>query len=283
MGVLPSLTAAGPARARQRLVQAFMDFLEDDSTAYGETCEFMRQLGNVAHGYNRDSEYLARYFFAVFCAFIINTVPVTFWTIGHIVQNRELLQRIRAEIAEVVGPMTGAEFGEPRLGVDIAAVRERCPLFMSTFNEVLRYVGASTSTMVVHEDIYIDNQYLLTKGALVQITATAVHSNPDIWGPDAANFDSKRFLKPSKVHPSANRTFGGGSTLCPGRHLACDEILVFAAMFLHTFDVEFAAETPRLPRRDGVSMLSIMKPTENLVLGLSPRWGMEKTSWGIRR
>lgn len=270
MGVFPSLTAAGPARARQRLVQAFIEFFEDDFTANGETCEFIRQLGDVARGYNRDVEYLARYFFAVFCAFAINTVPVTFWTIGHIVENRELLARIKMELAEVVG------IDEPRISLDIAAVRERCPLLMSAFNEVLRYVGASTSTLIVHEDVYIDDQYLLTKGALVQISATAVHSDPDIWGPNAADFDPERFLKPSKVHPSANRTFGGGSTLCPGRHLASDEILVFTAMFLHTFDVEFAADTTRLPRRDGTNMLSITKPIEDLELRLSRRHVMEK-------
>lgn len=276
MGVFPSLTAAGPSRARQRLVRAFTKFFEDDPTANGEICEFLRQVGDVAHGYNRDIEYLARYFFAVFCAFLINTVPVTFWIIGHIVANPVLLARIRAELAEVVGPMAEAEAGKPRLSLDIAAVRERCPLLMSTFNEVLRYVGASTSTLIVHEDVYIDDQYLLTKGALVQISATAIHSDPDIWGPDAADFDPERFLKPSKVHPSANRTFGGGSTLCPGRHLAADEILAFTAMFLHHFDVEFTADTPRLPRRDDTDMLSITKPTEDLVLRLSRRRGVEK-------
>lgn len=270
MGVFPSLTAAGPARARRRLVQAFTEFFEDDSNVNGETCEFIRQLGDVARGYDRDVDYLARYFFAVFCAFVINTVPVTFWTIGHIVGNRELVARIRVELAEVVG------VGEPRLSLDITAVRERCPLLVSAFSEVLRYVGASTSTLVVHEDIYIDDRYLLTKGALVQISATAVHSDPDIWGPNAADFDPERFLKPSKVHPSANRTFGGGSTLCPGRHLASDEILVFTAMFLHLFDVDFTADTTRLPQRDVTNMLSITKPIEDLVLRLSRRHGIGK-------
>lgn len=286
MGVFPSLTAAKPARARRHLVNAFMEFFENDSAANGETCEFIRRLGDVAYQFNRDSDYLARYFFAVFCAFIINTVPVTFWTVGHIVENPFLLSRIRAELAAVVGaaPMEGAAVGgEPRLRFDVAALRERCPLLVSTTTEVLRYVGASTSTLIVHEDVYIDDQYLLTKGALVQISATAVHSDPDIWGPNAANFDPERFLKPGKVHPSAYRTFGGGSTLCPGRHLASDEILVFTAMFLHSFDVGFTADTPRLPRRDDTNMLSITKPKEDLVLGLSRRQGMEKASWGIRR
>ena len=283
MGVFPSITAAGPAKARQRLVQAFMDFFEDPDTN-GETCEFIRRLGDVARGYNRDVEYLGRYFFAIFCAFIINTVPVTFWTIGHVVENEELLARIRGELAEVVMPMAaGEEDGGSRIGIDAAAIRERCPLLMSASHEVLRYVGASTGNLIVHEDVYIDDQYLLKQGALVQISATAIHSDPHIYGPDAAAFDPERLLKPSKVHPSAYRTFGGGSTLCPGRHLASDEILAFIAMFLHTFDVEFMTKnTPRLPRRDDTNMLSITKPRKDLPLRLSRRRGMEKASWAIR-
>ena len=280
MGVFPSLTAAKPARARRRLIRAFKEFSENSSTTNGETSEFIRQLDNVACRFNRDADYRARYFFAVFCAFIINTVPVIFWTIGHIVEDKVLLARIRAELAEVV---QSAEIGESRLRVDVAALRERCPLLVSTSNEVLRFVGASTSTLIVHEDVYIDDRYLLTKGALVQISATAVHSDPDVWGPNAANFDPERFLKPGKVHPSAFRTFGGGSTLCPGRHLASDEILVFTAMFLHSFDVGFTAKTPCLPRRDDTNMLSITKPKKDLVLRLSRRQGMENASWGVRR
>ena len=287
MGVFPSITAAGPAKARQRLVQAFIEFFEDDSMANGEMCEFIRQLGDVARGYNRDVEYLGRYFFAIFCAFIINTVPVTFWTIGHIVESRELLARIRAELAEVVTPlMAGEEEGgdSSRIGFDAATIRERCPHLMSASHEVLRYVGASTSTLIVHEDVYTDDdRYLLKQGALVQISATSIHSDPNIWGPDAAAFDPQRLLKPSKVHPSAYRTFGGGSTLCHGRHLASDEILVFTALFLHSLDVEFVTgTTPRLPRRDDTNMLSITKPREDLLLRLSRRRGVEKGAWATR-
>ena len=288
MGVFPSITAAGPAKARQRLVQAFIEFFKDDSTANGETCEFIRQLRDVARGYNRDVEYLGRYFFAIFCAFVINTVPVTFWTIGHIVENGELLAKIRAELAEIVTPMADEEKEDySRINFDAAAIRERCPHLLSASHEVLRYVGASTSTLIVHEDIYIDDRYLLKQGALVQISATAIHSDPHIWGPDAAAFDPERLLnlnlnKPSnnnnnKVHPSAYRTFGGGGTLCPGRHLASDEVLVFTAMFLWGLDVEFVSR--RLPRRDDTDMLSVTKPREDLLLRLSRRGGMGTVPW----
>lgn len=76
--------------------------------------------------------------------------------------------------------MAGAGVGDPRLSFDVVAVREWCPLFTSAFNEGLRYVGSSTSTLVVHEDVYVDDRYLLMEGTLVQISAMVVHSGPDI-------------------------------------------------------------------------------------------------------
>ncbi|KAL1614588.1 hypothetical protein SLS54_009653 [Diplodia seriata] len=291
MGVFPSVTAAGPWKARRRLVQAFTDYhhhlTAEDS---GSACELVRQLADVARRHDRDAEYRARYFFAVFAAFVINTVPVTFWTIGHVVADRALFARIRAELDAAMGapppPRLGLEKDQQNRIIgpqDIARIREQCPLLVSTFRETLRHVGASTSTMVVREDtsIDVDGRYLLRKGALVQMTATAVHSSPEAWGPTAAAFDPERFLTPGavKVHPAANRTFGGGGSLCPGRHLASDEVLAFAAMFLHEFDLDLADETPCLAPRDETNMLSVMKPKHDVVLRMARRRGLENGAW----
>lgn len=279
MNTFPSTTATGPFRARERLFKAFREFCEDGSAASNEASAFVRQLNNVAGKHDRGIEYLTHYFFALFSAFILNTVPTAFWTIGRIVENRELVAGIRAELVDVLGPAVG----KPTLTIDASVIRERCPLFASTFNEILRYVGSSISTLVVHEDVWIeDDRYLLKKGSWVQIPATAVHTDPEIWGKDAGQFNPERFLKPFKVHPAASRTFGGGSTLCPGRHLATDEILAFTAMLLYTFDVDYAAGS-RLPPRDEVNMLPVMKPVNDIVLGLSRRQDMGNVSWGFQK
>ncbi|KAF7125611.1 hypothetical protein CNMCM5793_001850 [Aspergillus hiratsukae] len=280
MGIFPTLTASGAARARHRLVQAFHRFVQGHFIESEETCELVRQIGEVAHRHNRGTDYLARYYFGVFSAFLLNTVPVTFWTISHIIKNPDLLARIRTELEDVARESVKADGIRMRM-LDISTIRERCPLLLSTFHETLRYVGASTSTLVVHEDVWLDDTYLLTKGSLVQIPATAIHSDPNIWGPDAEIFDPERFhVAPNKVHPSANRTFGGGNTLCPGRHLASDEVLEVTAMFLSTFNVGFEAE-PSWPRRDETNMLSVIKPRDDLSLKLTRYPNMEKVLWGF--
>lgn len=288
IGFLPSLTAAGPARARQRLTEAFAQFVQDESAVEGAS-ELIRALRRVAMAHDRDAEYLARYLLALFSAFILNTVPVAFWTLAHIYNDSTLLRQIRGELDHVVRKTTTAE-GRIQLDLDMPAIRaQKCPLFTSTFREVLRYVGASRGIMVVHEDVWIEShqeRYLLRKGAQVQIAATAIHADPEIWGVDAATFDPGRFLPETalrgkdKVHPAAHRTFGGGSTLCPGRHLATDEVLALAAMFLTSFDMEpVDGDNSLLPSRNERDMTPIVKPMSDIKVRLSRRATMENILW----
>lgn len=54
-------------------------------------------------------------------------------------------------------------------------------------------------------------------------------------------FYHKRFLKESGIRKHdhvAFRAFGGGATLCPGRHFASTEILAFASAILLRFDIK---------------------------------------------
>lgn len=53
-------------------------------------------------------------------------------------------------------------------------------------------------------------------------------------------FYHKRFVKEPKIKhdPVAFRAFGGGATLCPGRHFASTEILAFASIILLRFDIK---------------------------------------------
>ncbi|ETS78133.1 hypothetical protein PFICI_10195 [Pestalotiopsis fici W106-1] len=281
MGLFPSLTASGPMRARRRLVEAFKSYVGTNKnyTATGQMpCQLVHGLGEVAKRHDRDDAYLSRYLFASFSAFTINTVPVTFWCIGHIAIDQALLSEIRNELNAALASSSWEHSVETGTGprdiwISISALREHCPVLVSTLNEVLRYVSSSTGTMMVHEDTWINDQYWLKKGALVQMAAYAIHSDTKNWGQNAPEFVPRRFLETADepAHPSAFRTFGGGNTLCPGRHLACDEILAFTAMFLYSFDIATAPETPKLPQRNDTNMLSVLKPKGPFKLVISKR------------
>lgn len=80
------------------------------------------------------------------------------------------------------------------------------------------------------------------RGNTILIPSTVQHSSSLAWGDDFNEFHYKRFVKePTKTknhNPVAFRAFGGGATLCPGRHFASTEILAFASVILLRFDVK---------------------------------------------
>ncbi|KAG5787935.1 hypothetical protein H9Q69_012999 [Fusarium xylarioides] len=239
--------------------------------------ELVEGLMQCIHKHSMGTQFAARFFLGLVSGFVINTVPAAFWLIGHISDDEQLKAIIREELNQVVTSDTCGS-----LTVSPEAVRGRCPYLMSTCHEVLRFISSSTSTFFIHQDTYLNNRYLLKKGAILQVASTAIHSNTDIWGPAAQAFKPDRFVKPEKVHPSANRTFGGGITLCPGRQLAMNELILTVAMIFHTFDVEFSPETPRLPAPMVTDMLSVKKPMTDLKIRMSRRPGMEHVSWVVR-
>lgn len=118
--------------------------------------------------------------------------------------------------------------------------------------------------------------FYLRKGGVVQIAGGAMHADARIWGRDAGAFNPGRFLNggmgakgteydpsggpaageeegrqgrgnrggvedgPAPVHPAAFRSFGGGKTVCPGRHFATGEILGLVASIVLRFEIEGA-------------------------------------------
>lgn len=276
MGLFPSIFAAKPAAARQRMVDAFVDYF-DDSFPAESASEMVRAGRQLALDHNMGREFMARYSLGLLTGFVINTVPVAFWNIMRISTDTHLLNTVRQELSTLITP-SSRESGSVTL--DVKAVRMNCPLLMSICQETLRTVSSSTGTFLVQEDVTI-GQYELKKGAILQMAATAIHSDPNVWGQDAKKFDPDRFLKPNKVHPAGNRTFGGGSTLCPGRHLALDEIVTFTAMFIMTFDVSGPTGTAAFPQEDGKNMLSVKKPKSDNPVFIQRRTGGEGLRWAF--
>lgn len=129
-------------------------------------------------------------------------------------------------------------------------IRTKCPILLSTFKETIRYRSLGTQVRVCLEDQLIDGRYLLKKGGIVVIPQLVQHTSVDAWGPDVKVFDHLRFVKGhapaehrKKINLTAFRAFGGGHTICPGRHFSSSEIIAFAALMVLQFDIE--------PIRDG--------------------------------
>ena len=172
--------------------------------------------------------------------------------------------------------------------VDIKSLKQNCPLLTSTFQETFRYCSIGTSVRQVMEDTVPDGQWLLKKDSMIQMPSRIIHKDSSLWGTDVDDFNPQRFMKDSwgqttdrgaKKQPNAAAfcAFGGGTTLCPGRHFATNEVLAVTAMFVLRYDMVPAASTWSMPSTDNSNMAEfMMEPDTDVEVEVSARKGFEE-------
>ncbi|KAK8080329.1 cytochrome P450 [Apiospora hydei] len=200
-----------------------------------------------------------------------NTAPCAWWVIFHLVSDARVLSEVREELLAAVHE------DESGCHLDIASLRERCPVLLSTFQETLRYRAVNPGPRVILEDVALNNGILLKKGSMLMIPATVHHTDTTAWGEDAGRFDHLRFSRTptamgqNKFNRVAFRAFGGGHVLCPGRHLASNEIMALAALIILQFDVVPDGESGPSLRLRTHPQLDSPIPDKDIQVELRPR------------
>ncbi|KAF2793663.1 cytochrome P450 [Melanomma pulvis-pyrius CBS 109.77] len=236
MGLNYTHTASEAIRAMDIGATAFENYFSDNHRQGGSALVQARYSHSMDHHIPLND--IARSEFANGVALLSNTVPNTFWMLYHLYSDPEVLAECRKEVSDVMMVINNNE-GEPTHTIDMSKVKTSCPVLLSTYKEVLRVYSTAVSARLVMEDHMLDNQYLLKKGSTVVMPTPVQHHNPAIWGPTNATFDHLRFASTEKRPNQAGfRAFGGGTTLCPGRHFATTEILAFTAVMIMQFDIE---------------------------------------------
>ncbi|KAJ5825231.1 cytochrome p450 protein [Penicillium riverlandense] len=237
MGLAPSITARKPYRGREALASAFTEYI---TAGYErEAAAIVRKRVAIAEEYGWPASSTARSELSFLFAGIVNTATTTFWVVLQIFARPELLAAVRSELSKFAGK------GEGERTLSMDGVKNECPILQAVFRECLRLGSNNFSTRLVKTDTLLVERYLLKANSVVQVAGGVIHADKQIWGDDVDVFNPGRFLKPQQggsarpsVHPAAFRSFGGGKTLCPGRHFATIEILSLVAMIVLTFDLE---------------------------------------------
>lgn len=232
----PSLFAHEYLAARESLAKAYEKYYANNGPSDPDASAYIKARYDFGLERGLPTPDIARAEVASSIALIGNTMPATFWLVYHVLSHPAVLEDCRRELSEVVSDEGGM------CAVDISRVKSSCPILLSTFQEVMRFHGIGMSARTVLEDTTLDNRFLLKKGAIVLIPAIACHNLASVWGDDVGRFNHKRFLrepgsKGRRHDPVAFRAFGGGSTLCPGRHFAATEILAFASLIILSFNI----------------------------------------------
>ena len=306
LNMFPAYTARTAYKGREALAAAYMEYLTQGYDKLGSSITQQRIGVGRKHGFTLPN--LARSEISFLFAGIINTTFASFWMILHIFARPQLLQEIRDEL-ETNALSTSYEARSDARQLQISKINKSCPLLLATFRETLRLHSDVLSSRVVTTDTLLQDKYFLRKGSVLQISGGIMHADAKIWGEDVDEFRPERFLnspnghissaskpddarsntvtteKTKQVHPAAFRAFGGGATLCPGRHFAQAEILGFVAMVLLRFELVSAGRGGgdiRIPgKKDDVLPIHILEPTEKVLVKMSDRNGWWDVQWQI--
>jgi cytochrome P450 len=245
-----------------------MEYFQKAYHEHGSPLVKCRFAYNTRHGLGPED--MARTEIGQISATVTNTVLAAFWFIWHIFSDPAVLEDCRSEVERLVGrdEHTGIRT------LDLSRIRTSCPVLLSTWHEMLRYRHIGIQARAVMEDHLFDGRYLLKKGATVMCVIPALHSDTSVWGPDAAEFNHRRFVREDGAgakRANAFRGFGGGSTLCPGRHFATNEALSFAALLMTRFDVRPVAGVWKEPRVDMPLTVSLPLPIEPVEVKIVPK------------
>ncbi|KAI0439828.1 cytochrome P450 [Xylaria telfairii] len=247
-------------RAREKLANAFLSYLQNDGHKLASP--FIKEV--FSHGHS----------FAV----IGTTAPTTWWLVYQIFSDPVILADVRRELSALV-----EESDDGRYSINVATIRTACPILLSTFKETMRHRAIGTSVRMCLEDHLLDGRYLFKKGSMVIQSQVVHHTAPVVWGEDFATFQHMRFVQAPgrrRPNPVAFRAFGGGHTLCPGRHFSSMEILAFAALMVLQFDiVPVSGKWVEPTWKKTPAVASFQKPDEDIQVELRPRHS--DCSWHI--
>ena len=290
MNLLPALTARKGLRGRQLVASAFLEYFQQGGLK--DASVFAQNRFNSWNNHKLALEDIARFEVVTLIGTLTSTIRTVTWMLYHVYSTPSILTELRDESAAVMSTGTTPQ-GLPLRSLDITQLRANCPVLGSTFQEILRYHALGTSVRQVMRDTLLENKYLLKKDSLVLMPSVALHTDPDLWGPDVGAFNHRRFLRPrpstaksntyKPPSPSAFRGFGGGTTLCPGRHFATSTTMAVTIMFLMRYEVvPVDGQWPKMTGDKTGAVSAVEQPDHEVEVDVRTRKGFEEGEWAFR-
>ncbi|XP_068090895.1 cytochrome P450 7B1 isoform X1 [Hyperolius riggenbachi] len=249
---IPIVLLGDTKTIREELIAFFMPHKMD---ARRDLAEVIQARKDILEHYDvlRDNDKAAHHF-AFLWASVGNTIPATFWALYYLVSHPEALAAVRDEIDHLL-QSTGQKKGPD---YDIHITREQLDslvLLGSAISESLRLCSASMNIRLVQEDFQLeledDQTVNLRKGDFVALYPPTLHRDPEVFeDPEKYKFDrfvedgkeKTTFYKKGKKLKTFLMPFGSGSSKCPGRFFAINEIKHFLAVLLMYLDMEIAED-----------------------------------------
>jgi cytochrome P450 len=164
-------------RGRQDVINSFKEYPSGD---YEDASELVKEQVRVMSAYGVPADDIACQRAAFDIALLSNTAPTAFWTLFNIFSRSALLQELRAELEQnAVISSRVQNGGNSEFELDTVAIKTKCPLFLSVFQETQRTLTIHANIRKVLEDTTLEG-HRLQKGSYVQIPNAPIHNNAEL-------------------------------------------------------------------------------------------------------
>lgn len=222
---LPEWVPTSGNRLRRETVQRVdryaYDLIRRRRTAGGDGGDLLSLLVSAEDGGSRLSDVEVRdELMTMFFAGHETSAAALTWALYLLDRHPDVAERLRAEIAEVIGEGTAtmADLG-------------RLPLLAQVVKETLRlYPPAWVFDRSPLHDVVVGG-YHIPKGANVLFSPWVLHRDPAVW-PEPGEFRPERFANGWTPPRTAYLPFGDGPRICVGNRFAEAEIALILATIL---------------------------------------------------
>ncbi|EMD35209.1 hypothetical protein CERSUDRAFT_116679 [Gelatoporia subvermispora B] len=180
------------------------------------------------------------------------TAAVLSWFMLAMVVNPEVQQRAHEELDRVVGRDRMPAFAD----------YEHLPYIRAMVKEALRWRPVDPLGLphrCADDDWY--EGYYIPRGSICIANVWAMNRDPEVYGPDAEDFNPSRHLDengrlapaPADTHDESHVTYGFGRRLCIGRNIANNSLFIDIACILWSMRIEPTKDANGKPAMPDVS------------------------------
>lgn len=249
----PTFLAREMKASRDRLIGAFRTYLDLPAAERSGDAWFVKAMETEMRAVGIAGDDMAIATLTIYWAINTNSRKAAFWLLAYILQTPGALEAARAE--------TAAAFREDG-SVDFKFLHDETPGLEAMWNEMLRLSAFAASVRFITEDTPLGGK-TCKKGNRLIIPYRQLHMDRGVYGESVDQFDPERFRRDPKLATGNNfRPFGGGATMCPGRHVARRAVFLWVAMVLNRFDVELEGEQELMEADLRKPVPGLMSPKE---------------------